>query len=69
MTDRLAYARNMEEAVRAKFFPDQPTLKLDETERAVPGGGQRPASMADNEPLGNPDIDPTAESPSESMDS
>lgn len=68
MTDRDALARNMEEAIRTKFFSDQPPLKLDDVERAIPGGGQRPASMADNGTLPTAPADPTGESPSESMD-
>lgn len=65
MTDRVAFARKMEEAVRVKFFPDQPPLQLSDTERVIPGGGERPASMAENEDLPTPEVGPTGQSPSD----
>jgi len=69
MTDRLAYARNMEETIRVKFFPTEPPLVLTAEERAVPGGGQRPAPMNENAPLPTADFDPTDSSPSEDPNS
>lgn len=66
ITDRLAYARDMEEAVRQKFFPTAEPLKLSDAERQVPGGGKRPAPVDENFPVADPNIDPTEGSPSES---
>jgi hypothetical protein len=63
MTDRLTFARNMEEALRAKFFADKTPLQLDEHERSVPGGGDLPASMKDNFPLATGDASRTDSSP------
>jgi hypothetical protein len=65
ITDRLAYARNIEEAVRAKFFPQVEATKLSEQERVVPGGGERPSSMEDVGTIPTADIDPTDGSPSD----
>ena len=65
ITDRLSYARDMEEAVRKKFFPSADPLKLSEPEREVPGGGKRPAPVNQNFPVSDPNIDRTADSPSE----
>jgi hypothetical protein len=63
MTDRLTFARNMEETLRAKFFADKAPLQLDEHERALPGGGDLPASMQDNFPLATGDVSRTDSSP------
>ncbi len=65
MTDRLAYARNMEEAVRSKFFPTAPPLRLNDDERAVPGGGTRPDTVAEGGPIPTPAANPTAGAPNE----
>jgi len=69
MTDRLDFARDMEESLRAKFFPNEPALKLSDDERPIPGTGQRrPAPMDENEPLATDDFDPTDSSPSDERD-
>jgi hypothetical protein len=66
ITDRLTYARDMEEAVRHKFFDTTvPPLDLPLVEQAIPGGGKRAKSMANNAPLSNVDVDRTEGSPSE----
>lgn len=63
MTDRLAFARQMEEGIRTKFFPTEEPLTLTDSERAKPGGGTRPASVADNPDLPTPPVNPIAGSP------
>ena len=69
MTDRLEYARDMEEALRSKFFPTEPPLNLSDEERSIPGGGKRPAPMNENLPLAtDSDVDPTDSSPSDERD-
>jgi hypothetical protein len=65
ITDRLSFARDMEETLRAKFFKTEKPLNLSEAEQAVAGGGKRPASMADNAPQAPDDYDPTDSSPSD----
>ncbi len=69
MTDRLAQAREMEELVRAKFFPNERPLTLSETERAMPGRTPNlPGPMNENPDLPTGSPEGTDSSPADEQD-
>ncbi len=67
MTDRLTYARSMEEKLRDTFFKQADPLELSEPERIQSGTTMRPARMDENTLLTEEDlnVDPTAETPTD----
>ena len=68
MTDRLVYARDMEEEIRKRFFSEMPPLTISNSERIAPGGTERPPSAEDDELESLPDSSTIDGAPSDGDD-